>query len=396
MISLPLIGVSLFLVYFSLTLVQKRKEKIIAIMKIRGSSKEQLRLMQFAEVMVAGTVAAFAGMIASIPWALLTFRVSDFFEFQADPINLVIPTSWYWRLPQIAIILTIDLNISSLLALSDTRIDEGEDTEESKPPIWQRLYLDLVLFTISVGVLVFVRVFPISDQILFTFLLFGVAPWALMIILITSPLVVARYFSTVISFISDFLWKVQGGMLALATRNMRKNRFSSSRLTALLMLGMMLSFVSIIIPTSLVEYQIENTNYSVGADIYISNLDINNQTLLDLAEVEGIQSRTEIARAGVNLYSDNNLGYRGDISQYEFMGINTTTFAKNAYWRDSYAEKDLGEIVSKIKNNTVGISNKQLNALGIKQGDKVPNLPSGISNVEVAVTFDYFPNLVSY
>jgi ABC-type lipoprotein release transport system permease subunit len=396
MISLPLIGVSLFLVYFSLTLVEKRKSKVIAIMKIRGSSKEQLRLMQFAEILVTGTIALIAGMILSIPWALITFRVSDFFEFKADAIDLVIPASWYWRLPLIAIILTINLNINSLLTLSDTRIDEGEDVEESKPPFWQRLYLDLILFTLSVGVLVFVRTFPISDQILLDFLLFSISPWALMITLITSPLVVSRYFSTVISFISDFLWKVQGGMLALATRNMRKNRFSSSRLTALLMLGMMLSFVSIIIPTSLVAYELELTNYNVGADVYISNLDISNRTLLDLTEVEGVKSRTEFARAGINLYSGDVFGYRGDISYYEFLGVNTTTFAGVTYWRDNYAKIELSEILSKIKNDTAGVSNKQLSALGIKQGDKVPNLPLGVSDIDVAVTFDYFPNLVTY
>ncbi|OLS28278.1 MAG: hypothetical protein HeimC2_07700 [Candidatus Heimdallarchaeota archaeon LC_2] len=396
MISLPLIGVSLFLVYFSLTLVEKRKSKIIAIMKIRGSSKEQLRMMQFAEIMVAGVIAAIVGMIFSIPWVLITFRVSDFFEFNADPIKLFIPVSWYRKLPQIAIILTIDLNINSLISLSDTRIDEGEDVEESKPPIWQRIYLDLILFTGSVSVFLFVRTFPISNTGLFNFLLYGIAPLALLIILITSPLVVSRYFSTIISIISDFLWKVQGGMLALATRNMRKNRFSSSKLTALLMLGMMLSFVSIIIPTSLVAYEIERTNYDIGADVYIDNLDIDNQTLLDLTQVDGVKSRTEIVQAGLNLYSESDFGFAGQIGYYRFLGVNTTSFAKTAYWKNNYANNGLDKILFNLKNDTVGASNKQLNALGIKQGQKVPNLPVNVSDITVAATFDYFPNLVSY
>ncbi|OLS21283.1 MAG: hypothetical protein HeimC2_33930 [Candidatus Heimdallarchaeota archaeon LC_2] len=396
MISLPLIGVSLFLVYFSLTLVEKRKSKIIAIMKIRGSSKDQLRLMQFAEIMVAGMIAAIVGMVLSIPWALITFRVSNFFEFNADPIDLFIPISWYLRLPQIAIILTIDLNMNSLISLSDTRIDEGEDVEESKPPFWQRLYLDLILFSMSVGVIVFVRTFPISSAALLDFLLFGIAPLALLIILITSPLVVSRYFSTVISYISDFLWRVQGGMLALATRNMRKNRYSSSKLTALLMLGMMLSFISIIIPTSLVAYEIERTNYDIGADVYITNLDIDNQTILDLTLVEGVKSRTEIIRAEINLYPDQDFRFGGAVNYYHFLGVNTTTFAKTAYWRNNYADKGLTEILSNLKDDTAGVSKKQLNALGIKQGQNVPNLPTNVSNIMVAATFDYFPNLVSY
>ncbi len=396
-VSAPLIGLALFLVYFSLTLVEQRKSRLIAIMKIRGTSKGQLQSMLISEVMLGSISATIVGMVLSIPWTLLSLRSSGILEFNDPGIPLEIPSMWYWKIPLIGIILAINLNIASILSLSKTIIDEAEDTIEQKEPFWQRYYLDLIMFAVSTIYWVFLRVFPIEGSF-FELLLFGLGPIMLLVTLVSLPLVVARYFGEFIGIGSDFLWKIQGGLLALATRNMRKNRFSASRLAALLMMGMMLSFFSVIVPTTFLEWGREDAQYDLGADIYIQGIDSENSTQWDLLDVDGIKSVSEIEKLSISSYSDQT---RGGVSYYQFLGINTSTFAKTAFWKKNYDKDSLSSITNRITaNTTVGIQSKQVEAMGLKIGDKFSVNLGGNSQkeitLEITTDFDYFPNLVNY
>ncbi|MCE7736303.1 MAG: FtsX-like permease family protein [Candidatus Heimdallarchaeota archaeon] len=391
-ISGMLASIALFLVHYSLTLVEQRKVRLIAIMKNRGTSKSQLRTMLFGEALSSAVIAISVGMILSIPWTLLSLRTSGVLEFSGEPIPLSIPSSWLWRIPLIGFIIAIDLNFSSIYSLSKTKIEEGEATEETQEPFWQRMYLDVVLVSFSLLFWIAVRYIPIRNENVYDLIVEGFSPTMMIILIIGAPLVFARYFAGMISKISNFLWKFQGGIIALATRNMRKNKFSISRLASLLMIGIMLSFLSIITPTTLVSMGTESSAYDLGADIYVQGIDSSNLTEWGYLDVPGVKSYTDIAQITI---------VGGPFTQYSILGINPKNFHQSAYWERNYDSQELSEITSKIDTNvSVGLQANVIDALGLKMNDKIVipiiNDTSRVSYVlDIKADFDYFPTLVT-
>lgn len=389
MVSVPLIGIAVFLVYFSLTLVEQRKARLISIMKIRGSSRAQLQAMLVSEVIISAILAVIVGMILSIPWVQLTLRTEGFFQFGEQRLDLVIPANWYFRVPLIGVILTLDLNLSSLMSLSKTTIDEGEEAVEKKEPFWRRWNLDLILFSISLIYWITIRVYPIPDASTFFFIVYGFGPLLLIALLLSSPLIVARYFADFIGKFSDVLWRVQGGLIALAMRNMRKNRFSSSRLAALLTLGMMLSFMSIIVPSTFQEYGIESEAYRLGADIHIQGYNGS----LEVLDVKGVIGMSRVGR--LDLFSDDQTSIPGGVRHLVLLGLDPTNFSNGAFWKNNYADTSLSKLVDPLTENKIAISSLELRALGLSTGDSIiVRINDNNTELEIASEFDYFPNLM--
>ncbi|MFW9994688.1 MAG: FtsX-like permease family protein, partial [Candidatus Odinarchaeota archaeon] len=383
--------VALFLLYYSLTLVEQRKSRLIAIMKNRGSSNNQIQTMLFAEAFTSAVIAISVGMILSIPWTSLTLQTSGILEFNAVRIPLSIPQSWYWRIPLIGMILSLDLNLASILSLSKTTIEEGGEAEEKKPPFWQKSYLDVILVSVSIIFWLVIRYIPIRSESMYGLLVEGFSPIMLIILIIGAPLIFARYFSAVISKIADFLWKFQGGIIALATKNMRKNKFSNARLASLLMIGIMLSFLSVITPATIELWGNENAYYDLGSDIYVQGLDSSNVTEWNKLNMPGVEGYTEIGKLTL---------VGGPFEQYSFLGIDPQNFDKVAFWKNDYDEKPLSSITSKITRNTsIGIQTKVRRALGLNlnQTLSIPVSTDVIRRIivlDIVTEFEYFPDLV--
>lgn len=394
-ITAPLLALALFLVYFSLSLVEARKQRLMAILKMRGSSKEQLRILLVEEVMVTGIMAIVVGMVLSIPWASISLQEAGLFTSAIDLSTVIIPADWYWKLPLIGLILTLDLNLPNINKLIKTTVDEGDIHEEKKQPFWQRYYLDLVLFGLSVVYWIGVRFINTSDFNIFSIIVIVLSPFMLLIFFIGAPLVTARYFSSIIGWFSEFIWNKQGGMIALATRNMKKNKFSASRLSAFLLMGIMLSYMAVIVPASFEHWNSDRVNYSMGADIRIEGLDSSNQTAYHLINQTDVSAYTEVVNSYIYTKS-------GNLNSISILGIDPSTFADVAYWQDYYADKSLEDLVSQIVDNeTILMQEGILRLTGLKLEDEFYiNLDVGDTNQvyspKIADTFTYFPNLVNY
>jgi ABC-type lipoprotein release transport system permease subunit len=341
LVSGPLAGMALFLVYFSLALVEQRKIKLVQVMKIRGTSEDQLRIMFYGEILVSSIIAVVIGMLLSIPWAKLSLRTSDYFEFNASEIPLSIPAVWYWRLPLIGLILALDLHIYSITSLSKLRIDADQDRKvDAREPIWSKIYLDLIIFILSTLFWLVMHFYSFENEDEFSNLLDLGGVVALVAFFVSAPLIASRYFADIVGKISDILWKFRGGFLALSTRNMRNNRVIASRLAALLLMGMILSLISINISSSYIENEMEKASYELGADIYIDGIEIDKVDLL--YNISGIENYTSFGRLDTYGYD------RGHFQSLSILGINATTFSKAAFWRSNYAHQPLQNITSNI------------------------------------------------
>lgn len=392
-ITAPLLALALFLVYFSLSLVEARKQRLMAILKMRGSSREQLRILLVEEVMVTGILAIIVGMILSVPWASISLQEAGLLSSAIDLSTVIIPADWYWKLPLIGMIFALDLNLPNINKLIKTTVDEGDIHEEKKQPFWQRYYLDLGLFGLSVIYWIGVRFINTTDFSIFSFIVIFLSPFMLLIFFIGAPLVTARYFSGIIGWFSEFIWNKQGGMIALATRNMKKNKFSASRLSAFLLMGIMLSYMAVIVPASFEHWNNDRVNYGMGADIVISGLDSSNQTAYNLINQTDVAAYTEVIKSYVLTKSNN-------LHSVAILGIDPLTFADVAYWQDYYADESLEDLVSHIVDNDTILMQEgilRLTGLSLEQ-DFFINLDVGessqIYSPKIVDTFTYFPNLV--
>lgn len=391
--SIPMLVLSLFLVYFSIALAEKRKRRITTMMKFRGTSGSQIQAVHISEILSTSIITTVSGMILSIPYSIWIITKETIFNVKF----ITISGDWYWKLPLIGIVLGVNLNIGSVISLSKITINETEYIEEKIKPLWQRMYIDLIFVTLSILIWILLRTIPLEPYIK-EGLVFGLGPFALIFLIIGSPLILARYFSQFINILSDNIWRVGSNLTVLASRNLRINSFSSSRLTALICIGFMLSIMSLSIPHSLEQNIEQEAYYNVGSDILITGIDSSNSTQLKLLDNEDIKGYTEIVETKLYNPISSDEYYSGHyINRYYFLGINVSDFADVVYWEDSYSKFSIDDIVQSIKNNkTIGLQNAERLGLGLAIGDNLTlQLKDDVSqDFIISSDYIYFPKIV--
>ena len=385
-ISLPMLAIALYLVYFSLNLVELRKQNLVSIMKIRGISSNQLRSMMISDALVGAFIATIFGMIISLPWTHQIITQNNIFGEES---SLFIPNSWYYRMPIIGLILSLDLNIFSILTISRTTVEEGEASEETKIPFWKRFYLDVVFTAIGISFWLALRYLTFEEFIYNALIFFS--PWTLPILVIGIPLLVSRFYSNFLTFISDFLWLKEGNLIALATRNMRNNKFSASKLAVLLIIGMMFSFVALGVPGSFSSWGDETTYYNVGADFSVQGVQMN-----DTNKIGAVTNLTEISNIAfvqkINLQSRSTL-----YNQISILAIDPNTYSDTAFWDSSYANDSLDNLMKIINDKKILIQSDQIQAINwaVGSNSSIQHEEFRI-NEQIGGTFTYWPNLVTY
>lgn len=394
--SIPALILGAFFVHFSLTLVQKRKERILAILKIRGASESQLYVILLSEVLSVGVLAIAGAMLLSIPWLKLSFSSSGIFEFNAIAPAIRIPLYWYWKLPISVLILTFDLSVSNLVVLINSTIEESSVPEEKKKGFWKFILSDIFTFGIGLAVYIYLKTFKISNEnmgIIFGFLLFVFSPLAVIGLLYGSASIAGKYFGAFSGKVSDLLWLRKGNILSLATRNMKKNRVSSSKLITLLIFGIILSFAALSVPYNTVQIYRNDVYYRNGS-AYTAHLssNISPEQLNKLAAIDGV---TAVSNITIGRLSGSTF-YERD---YVFMAVNTSTFAAAAYWQSRFADQSLNSLMQALQENSHAaiLPKDALPILNKNIGDNITlNGINNNSQFTINAIFNYFPNLYSY
>lgn len=396
--SFPIILISLYLLYFSLTLIETRKLAIFIILKSRGSSINQLRTVAFVEVIITSIIATIIGMLSSIPMVMILLRSSGILEFNLPPILLSIPFDWYYRMPILGILLAIDFNAISILQIESITVEENFSGTPTKSPLWQKINLDLFLF--SIGIIYWLILFTvpvISEEN--NLLMYGIiGPILLGFVILGFPLVIGRYFIEALGRLLK-VTKFKFELIALAITNLQKRKNFTSQLVALSLTSMMLVIVSLMIPASMDTWGHTQSNYNNGADIYVQNIDPTQVDLWGKLSVDGVEAITEVTTMNYNPFTyevqTGAIAYR-----YKFIGINQSTFSGAAYWDDNQLQGSLSEIIHSIAstNISVGIQEDVMEAMELSVGDtfalKYGAFGREQIDLEIVSSFKYFPNLV--
>lgn len=391
--SIPLILISLYLLYFSLGLIEKRKRKITNIMKNRGTSKNQIRLIALNEIFTSGLIATLVGMVLSIPMVGLLLQSSGFLEFDMPFITLLLPSIWWYKLPLIGVLIAIDFNFLTYLLI----INDPMNMLNSTVPLWYRYNLDIMITIIGLLYWLFIPNLELlinnNSELFYS----SIGPISLVFLIIGLPLTISRI---VLPIIGKILFKLPNRfeLLKLAMKNLINHRTYTIQILLLLLSGLMLVSVSLIIPQTLNMWSYEQQMYDNGADIYVNNISPNEVEWWDDLDVPDVIGKTEIIK--FNFVPSYWQVQKGDaIKQYTILGINSSTFSTAAYWSDNFSNETLESISQSLSTNmSIGMLSSVATHLNMGDGDII-QLRYGQRGVYyfdyiLNTTFDFFPNLV--
>jgi len=387
LLSLPVMGLALFLIYFSVNLVRKRKEKLMTITKIRGINEVQIGSMLMFELVISSAISIVVGMLLSLPY-LITLKSSlQFLQHKSFLIDqFIISPSWYWQVPLLGAILSFDLNIGNIFSLMKLTIDEGAITEETKKPFIQRFNIDLIIFAIGILQYILIETLKLVPlPAIFLILIYTTVPFGVLGFLIGTTLIVERFFHIYAGWTSDFLWIKRGDMLALATRNLRKSKFSASKLAAILVFGIVVSGLFITLPPSFTQTINQTQEYRMGAPGTTTLTGKMNYTSA-LNVTDTIQTITGVKHTSLVLSTQ-------IFGNGNFVGIDLATIADALFWKDSFASDPLRDLISPLKDNGTFLTSRFMEkSKGYTLGSNV-SFVLGNEGVQLQVAgfFNYFP-----
>lgn len=398
--SAPLILISLFLLVFSLSLIEKRKETLFSQMKMRGSSLNQIRLMMIGEILTAAVIASVIGMLLSIPISTFFLKSSGILQFNGDEIELMIVAEWYWKLPLLGVLLALDFNLISLNNVSKLKIEEVLASTGDSQPFWSKINLDLNLFFVSV--IYWIVVLNVELNKTQTELLFStIGPFILGITILGFPMVIGRYFITFLEKLLNSL-RLKFDMVGLAIKNIRTHRHFTSQLMALLLTGMMLAFMGLVMSETMTTVSQERAQYSLGSEIFVESVDITSFDHLINLYAPGVEevSLTKTLEYKPDRYELLPGQTVDDAITYHFLGLDPNNYENTGFWQNNYADKSLSDLMSAVKGEGNMILQKgYADALNVEIGDTYQvNYDFGGSrgfDLYLNATVDYFPRFIS-
>ncbi|MHA1912577.1 MAG: FtsX-like permease family protein [Candidatus Kariarchaeaceae archaeon] len=398
--SIPALGISLFLVIFSFGLIGPRKENLVRIMKTRGMSSAQVLTILTMETLLSTVFALLIGIIAGYFLAFIILQTSSFMTFNEDVKTVYLILTDLKLIAIASVVLSFDFNLYNTMNLSKVNILTDSDPSETKEPKWQRYYIDILFIVIGL-------IGWFSSSYLatlggaengFIIILFLIAPVAPFAVSIGGILLVSRIFPYLIEFFSSLLWYTTGGLLAYASKALIRRKHTASRVMGLIAISLVFITVSAVMSSTIENNEDDRKLYEAGADMAIYEINISNQTLLNR-----LNNFTEITWTPlVKIWGYDNIASR----RYEMIAINSSTYADVAYWRDDFSEKPLEELMNYCKNDSILINKKDMNLIDFEIGEKITlsremyNDTTGTSEflqttVTIGETFDYWPNFLT-
>ena len=398
--SFPLILVSLFLFYFSLSSIEGRKERILSQLKIRGISPNQIRIILFLEVLFSAIIAAlFAINLGSLLSSIL-MKSSGILQFNNPSVPLSYPSELNWRIPVLGVFMALSLNLPNLYKFPNVDIEESLEANVESEPFWVKHNLDFIVLLIALLFWISVFLIPLSyDAQEFLITTFG-GP-ILIITILAVPLVTGRYFMQVVTRIVLVI-KIPLDIMNMSLKNLITHKAFTAQLVAVLTAAMMLTFSGLVITSTMDHRNLALERYNTGADIVIQNIDFTNPEIQNAIQTPHVLTSTNI-RDVVKRFTYLDVASQVDPAQfpaYHFFGVNTSNFGDTAYWESQYSSVDISVLMNQLGNISNGIilTSQEAKSQNLVVGDSFDYNYGfkGKQNItfQLVGTVDYFPRLV--
>lgn len=362
----------------------------IAVLKSRGVSKGQIVLVYLAQ----SSVISLISLIIGIPCAYLMCRIlgatNTFMEFIGRKSLVLTIDKTVILYGVIACLLSIAMmTIPALKSAGITIVEHKQKSKRKQTPFWQRMYLDVILFAISLylyynfsgqleqitariqnGEALDPMIFLNSSLFIFS---------AGLLCLRLLPLI-----TKLIYRIGKRFWKpAEYASFLQVIKTRRKQSFISVFLIMTLAMGILNAGIA----RTINKNAEDSLRYEVGADIVLQEKWKNNSytlednpgreleyyepdesRFLELTE-RGAESVTKVYKETEVTASVNNI----DLTNIELLGINTREFGKTAVMKTGILKEHFNSYLNLISQNTDALllSTSFERNLGVKVGDKI-------------------------
>ncbi|MFX0062065.1 MAG: FtsX-like permease family protein [Candidatus Hermodarchaeota archaeon] len=408
-ISLPVFIVAALLVSLSLELINEKRHKALALLKIRGVSNRFVFLIMFLEILIIALCGALLALGMGIPLALLLGSSTGMLVFTkpAEPSKLLITPEAIQSVFFMSLFLTFLIHFPSLARIANSKIVSlSEEAEKKSGGKIQVIVakVDLVFLLLgSVGVILvsilidFLRLNPTGQVIVLMLLPFvGLFLLAPLVFLIGFFSTFNRFIPKLIHKLGEVSWHRDWRLLAISTRNLQVSTKIIGRTTLLIAITLALLVIFSVFSLSFHYYNVDNAFYDVGAEISFSMSQVYEENfediVADLKTVTGF-SFTTVKEWSVASGSD---GLTGPSLQH-FMGIEAD-FAQVAHWQAYYAAEPLESLVATLfdstASNSVIVDSKTMAREQLTIGGSyLVDLPDRQIPVTIQAATNYWPRL---
>jgi len=363
----PIVGMALSLTSYSANLMKRRQKRQISSMLQRGSSQKEVVFLLVMQVIELTITALLISFIMGYGFTWLMNKSVGFLNFAGTSVYPSLNMLILYIIIGIGFVLSIIVNTKNVYDMSRITTHEAYTEHQVKKPMWEKLYLDVVLIFIGIILWLIVR-----TQLRGTsayFFAYGFGTTAPILLILGSILLATRIYPRLVNWISNKSWKSDRfSIIGLATKRSSRRRGDTTRALVLITLTFTLIFASIVTIYSYQNHDKESARYAIGADILVRGVNINsNNTKNQVLAIEGVQSATYLKMSS-QIITYGQLTY-----SYIVVGIDPAEFAATAYFEKEYLGGiDPQNFFEKIKDdNDVVMQKDQLKRIASYTGDHV-------------------------
>jgi putative ABC transport system permease protein len=368
----------------------------VTLLRSRGVTRRQVALLALGEGLLLALPAAGLGLLLALALARLIGRASGFLAFGG---GLEVPI----HADGMAAAVAAGVALAGLIAgLPATWRASGEGTaaaqrhmgRPSRRPLWQRLYLDLVVLLLGLyGYVLLRRQGPVTvadgQAVLIQDPVLALAPAAF---IVGCTLVLVRLVPLVSALVLAGWGPAAPVPLVLGARRLIRTPGRPTRLALLLALTLALgSFAAAVAATSSAAAQ-DTALYATGSTLRVVEYDprLKRDHLMSLSwhrAIPGIAAMSPLLR-----FEPDETGDAGAT----VLGVDPASLGSVAWWRPDFAAQPLSSLLQRLHGPAALVSPNFLAQSGLRQGDHFSlSFPGGAPPMSAVVVGEvrYFPTL---
>lgn len=359
----------------------------IAVMKSRGVSKGQIVTVYLLQSVLLSVISTLIGIPLGYGICMILGDANAFMEFVGrKALDVRIDTNVILYAAVAAVFSIAVMTIPVFKHSKVSIVEEKQRKSKNPQPFWQKMYLDVILFAVSMyGLYNFnnqkellaekISVGQALDPLLFlnsSLFIFSVGLLSLRII----PLI-----TKIIFLIGKRLWSPA---LYASFLHVLRTRRKQGFITVFLVLTIAMGIFNANTARTINKNEADRISYDVGTDVVLQEFWKSNASLLasnpnmelvyeepdywKYKNLEGIESVTRVIR-------DKNISvfFHGPLEGVELMAIHTREFGETAWMRNDALDANFYEYLNCISQNpkAVLISENMKTKMGIELGDVI-------------------------
>jgi putative ABC transport system permease protein len=422
--SIPILGLILAFISLVSRLSVERQRNEIAILRSRGASPFQILGMIALEGLILGLISLAISMPLAIQLTRVIAQTRSFMDLGIANSGLrvaISSSSVQIGVAAIGLVL-LAMIIPALGAARHTIITYKQEAGRvEKAPWWQRAWVDVFLFIPAaygtyllqqqgrIAILNSESISgandPFQNPLLFLVPALGIFSLTLFSLRLIHPLM---------GLISKIAGMTKNSSLTLATRQLSRAPGSYHTPLIILILTVSLSSYTASLAYTLDEHLEDQSYYRTGADIQFLDTGSTNSVsssfgpgggsgdesttwvFIPVDEYRGIDGVEGVARLG--RYAANGITKADGLSRGFFIGVDRIDFPNVAFWREDFADQNLGAMMNAlaVEQNGVLVDQRILDQGGYKVGDTISPQVSMYGNnfqidLKIVGAFDLFP-----